>query len=178
MCSCSRIRAASVSASSPGWNGTDRLNDNRTRVHFMTDVMHRATAEPDPGVDHPRMYIQSLEGRQQGRMDINQPITPRFAEFFAEQSHEPGKNDKLTSGGLDFLANAPIKAFPVGEVLVPDRNRSDPGSFGRGPAPVHPLCLKSQRRLLPGIDHPHWHRGSPACSTPGRKQERRSSSAP
>src|SRR3712207_8203591 len=43
------------------------------------------------------MGVEPLEGRQQRRVDIDQPVVPAVDEFGAQQPHEAGRSEEHTS---------------------------------------------------------------------------------
>ena len=57
------------------------LNDDRPIVHLGADIVDGAAAQPDAGLQHPLVYVDTLEARQQRRVDIDDAARVRRAQL-------------------------------------------------------------------------------------------------
>ena len=74
-------------------DGYRRLSDYWSGVCIEARKMNCASSDPDARIQRLLLCVQSLEGRQQCRMDIEDPVLPLLHKFRGEQPHEAGKTD-------------------------------------------------------------------------------------
>jgi len=101
------------------------LGDNWTLVHLGPDEMDRTSGNPDSCRESPFVRMQSLEARQQRRMDIDHPIPPCLDEAGSHQSHEARKRHEFCTCGLKRVLQSAFECLSRRMGLVIDRKRFD-----------------------------------------------------
>ena len=81
--------------------------------------------QPHPGRQRPLMGVEPLEGRQQGGVDIHQPVAPALAETLGQHPHEAGQRDQLhaMAGQHRFHRGLETRTVSAVVALVHHRHR-------------------------------------------------------
>src|SRR5919108_702199 len=107
-------------------HGNDRLTDDRSAVELGANEMHCAAGEADTRRERLPLSMQTAERRQQGRMDVDHPITPGLDKTLLQHPHETSKADEL-----DALPTE--RRFGLCREVRPIAMRDDDrGNAGRG----------------------------------------------
>ena len=65
------------------------------------------------GGQRPRMGIETLEGREEGRVNVEHPPFPQTDERGRQQAHEAGKADELDACALEHGLEGSFECIPV-----------------------------------------------------------------
>src|SRR4051812_32118553 len=77
------------------------LEDDRPAVDAFVDEMHRNSGNLDAVVDRLLDRADARERRQQGRMNVDDPVSEAGDEDRRQQLHEPGEHDQVSALGVD-----------------------------------------------------------------------------
>ena len=92
--------------------------------------MHRRAVLRRARRDGARVRVETLEGRQQRRMDVEQPSIPLPHEPWRQKPHEARQADQLDLVRLQFILQRALERLAVlAEFAVVDDGRPD--AFGR-----------------------------------------------
>ena len=127
--------------------------------------MHGAAMQPNAGCQGARMGIQPRKGRQQGRVDIDQPPFPAPHEIGGQHAHEASERDDFNAMPGQFRFHGSLKTCPValegaafhhGGGHPPRRCSPKPRSIGavgkhqhRVRRVIRPGCLQNRRHIGP-----------------------------
>src|SRR5205085_7022131 len=102
------------------------LRNDRPGVHFGGDEVDRRTVNFRPRRECARVRVESLEGRQQGRMSVEYAAVPLLDECRRKEAHEPGKADDLDAMALELVLDRALEGVAVLRVerLVDDFGRN------------------------------------------------------
>ena len=80
---------------SPGsyWDGG--LRHDGAGVHLGSYEMHGAAGDGDAFIQNASVGVQTLERRQEGRVDVEMTVPPAPHEAFGMEAHEAGIAEKL-----------------------------------------------------------------------------------
>jgi hypothetical protein len=95
-----------------------RLQHDRPMVQFGCDEVHRGAAQLAAGLDGALVRVQPREGRQQRRVDVEQPALEAAHEALAEDAHEAGQHQQVRGEGIDGPGQRVVESLARGEVLV------------------------------------------------------------
>src|SRR4051794_12636227 len=84
------------------------LEDDRPAVDAFVDEMHGNSGNLDAVVERLLDRVDAREGRQQGGMDVDDPVREALDEARAEDLHEAGEHDELGADGLDPVTQGGI----------------------------------------------------------------------
>ena len=87
------------------------LDDDRPAIEFSGDEMDRRAMHPHAGLERPAVGMQSREGRQQRRMDVDQPPFVAGYEAVPEHAHETCQHHEIGRMGIDRTRQRGIEAF-------------------------------------------------------------------
>lgn len=91
-----------------------RLHDDRAMIECGRDKMNGATVHLDALIQRAPMRVQAGEGRQQRRMDVDQPASETRYEPVAQNPHETGQYDEIGRKSIDYLGQGGIEIFTTG----------------------------------------------------------------
>ena len=89
--------------------------------------MHRAAVQLDAGLERPLMGVEAVEGGQQRRVDVDQPVAPALDEILRQQAHEAGEADDVDPRGLEPLLDRRLEGGAVLDGLGVDDRGGDAG---------------------------------------------------
>jgi len=104
-----------------------RLHQDRAVVQFRAHDMDGAAREPHARIQNPLMHVQPLERRQQGRVDVDNPVAPALGKRRRQEPHETREADELNTRRCQNLVHGIVEGFATVEVLVVDHLGCDPG---------------------------------------------------
>ena len=76
-------------------DGDGGLHNNRAVIHFLVNQMDGCAANPHSAFQSLTLSVQTGEGRQEGRVDIQNPLRESLNKTGREQAHKAGQNDQF-----------------------------------------------------------------------------------
>ena len=107
------------------------LDDDRAMIQLGRDEMHRATVDPHTFFKRPLMRVQTGEGWQQRRVDVEQATFVMTHEIGRQNAHETSQHDQIGCKTVDAFSQRGIEGFAPGKCLVVDVMRCDSCLGGR-----------------------------------------------
>jgi len=129
-----------------GMGRHDRLCNDRSGVDHGANEVHGAPGESHTCGKRLSLRVESRKSRQQGRMNVDNSITPRLYEGRVENAHEPGQADQIDP--------------PVAEQSADFRGESTPSATRDDDARNSCRSRKREsRRLAPIADNQDYFGG-------------------
>ena len=162
MCSCSKMRAASVCSSSPSSTGDRFLHNDRPVVEFFVHEMHGAAGDFHAIGEGLLLRFEARKRGQQRRMDVQNPPRKLLHEPRRQQPHVSGQADQvyvfLFQSGDDFAVMLLAR-------LALRRNHDcfQSALDGQSRSPARRICWQSPPRFAypqcgPHQCSPQWRR--------------------
>ena len=92
------------------WNCS--LQNNRAGIQLLIYKMDRAAADFDSVLESLLLGVESRKGREQGRMNIQNPHRESLAELRRQQTHESSQTYQLYAAPLEFFDEMFVELFP------------------------------------------------------------------
>mmetsp|Transcript_4898 Transcript_4898/g.11416 ORF Transcript_4898/g.11416 Transcript_4898/m.11416 type:complete len:226 (+) Transcript_4898:773-1450(+) len=114
-------------------DGNGFLDDDGPAVDVVArrDVVDGAARDLDALLQHTAVAVEAGEGRQQGRVDVDDLVGPLAHKLVRQDAHETGKADELNVVADKNVVQGALEGRPVGKLLVVERHVRHLG--GRGP---------------------------------------------
>ncbi len=84
-------------------NGHWNLVDDGTMIHILINDMNSSTSPFYTMIQSLLEGIHTLEGRQQGRMNVQDPILVVFYKIWRKYSHESRENHQIYANSVEVL---------------------------------------------------------------------------
>ena len=116
-----------------GWHRHGTLHDPWARVDTLVDEMDGHPGHLDPSLQRLADRIQARESRQQGGVDVHDPVAPALDEAGREKLHVPSEHNQV---GLWSASQPEIAASRVSrvEAVAGKALGGDPASAARSSA--------------------------------------------
>lgn len=108
-----------------GFDDDGLLRDDRTVIDPFVDEVHRHAAHLHAVLEGVRHGRATRKGGEQGGMDVEDPARKAGERFGAQDSHEPGEDERLRPGAGGHLAHVMGEAAPISGPV--DHHRRDVG---------------------------------------------------
>src|SRR6185369_11283928 len=114
--------------------GNDRLHDDRAGVRAAVDKLDRAAGVANPVVKSLLLGMETLEGWEQGRVDVHYCIWKGVDHNIRQNSHETGQNYQVDLVAAQYFNCGGIVRASIGKtgVFMDDNRYPVPCRPGKG----------------------------------------------
>src|SRR5690606_24307525 len=87
-------------------------------IDLRRDEMHRTSMDALASFESPPMRVQSLEGGQEGRVDVYHPALPFLNHGGGKQAHISGEGDNLGTQARQRVVYGLIMSLAASKILA------------------------------------------------------------